>query len=150
MRKLLVLTLIATTLALPALADNRNRARGNDNARGGPPAHAQQSQDSITLAIDRSLNTRFSTRDLNIIIDWIKNEPQTTKPRDLPPGLARQLRERGQLPPGLRAKSLPPGLADRLGAPPRGYERVVVGNDVLLVEIATGVIADILRGVFRS
>jgi len=41
-------------------------------------------------------------------------------------------------------KYLPDGLRQMLPAPPHGYERLIVDGKVLLVEIATHVIHDIL------
>ncbi|WP_275098149.1 hypothetical protein [Sedimenticola hydrogenitrophicus] len=66
----------------------------------------------------------------------------------LPPGLERQLERNGHLPPGLEKRELPEGL-ERLLPPRRPeYQRVVVDNDVLLIELATGLILDILRDVY--
>lgn len=65
---------------------------------------------------------------------------------DLPPGLAKQLERNGRLPPGLEKRTLPHDLLARLGRR-YGAERQLVGSDVLLVDTATGVILDILRGI---
>ncbi|MCW8945427.1 MAG: hypothetical protein OQL27_11685 [Sedimenticola sp.] len=74
--------------------------------------------------------------------------PGLAKRDSLPPGLAKQLERNGRLPPGLEKRDLPDGLANLL--PPRrhGQQRIVVDNDVLLIETATGLILDILRDVF--
>jgi Ni/Co efflux regulator RcnB len=66
------------------------------------------------------------------------------KHKSLPPGLAKQLRRNGILPPGLRRNYLPPGLSSRLPGLPPGQARVLVGNDVLLIQQTTGLILDIL------
>jgi len=64
-----------------------------------------------------------------------KGKPKNKgKNKGLPPGIAKNL-ERGNLPPGL--ESTLPGKHD-------GYETVIVGDDVVLIEIDTGKIADIL------
>ncbi len=68
----------------------------------------------------------------------------------------------GELPPGIRknlarGKPLPPGIAKKVGAPafigdlPRyeGYEWRMAGNDLVLVSIASQVIADVLVDIFR-
>jgi Ni/Co efflux regulator RcnB len=68
----------------------------------------------------------------------------------LPPGLQRHLDRGGSLPPGLARHGLPPGLAGQLPPPPSGYLRQIVGSDVVLVSIATGIIMDIIRGVVRE
>jgi hypothetical protein len=69
--------------------------------------------------------------------------------KPLPPGIARKVARGGSLPPGIAKRYLPQGLAGRLSPLDPRYGRLVVGSDVLLVEIATGVILDILRGAAR-
>lgn len=66
------------------------------------------------------------------------------KHKSLPPGLAKQFHRNGILPPGLRRNYLPPGLSARLPGLPPGQARVLVGNDVLLIQQTTGLILDIL------
>jgi Ni/Co efflux regulator RcnB len=57
--------------------------------------------------------------------------------------------QRGKpLPPGIAKQQLPDSLLRRLPRVPSGYERVVVDGKVLLVEIATPVIRDVLTDVF--
>lgn len=65
---------------------------------------------------------------------------------NLPPGLARQLQD-GALPPGLAKRDLPVELAAQLPKRPDDQERVIVGNDVLLIERATGFVLDVLEDV---
>ena len=64
----------------------------------------------------------------------------------IPPGLAKK---GGALPPGLAKRRLPSNLVGQLPPPPRGYERVIVDNDVLLVHIATQVVHDVLTHVLN-
>ena len=71
------------------------------------------------------------------------------KSGEAPPGLVRHIERYGTLPPGLAKKPLPPGLADRLPATKAGRKRLIVGNDVVLIEIATGVILDIIKDVVK-
>ncbi len=66
------------------------------------------------------------------------------KHKRLTPGLAKHIRRHGTLLPGLRRNYLPPGLSARLPGLPPGQARVLVGNDVLLIQEATGLILDIL------
>ena len=68
----------------------------------------------------------------------------------LPPGLERQLERRGTLPPGLAKRDLPPDLKAGLPNARPGHRRVIVGSDVLLIELATGIILDIIRDVVRN
>ncbi len=69
------------------------------------------------------------------------------KSGELPPGLQKHLEKHGTLPPGLAKKKLPPGLSKRLGLAGSGLERLIVDNDVLLVESATGVVLDIIKDI---
>ena len=66
----------------------------------------------------------------------------------LPPGIRRRLERGKPLPPGIAKKTAPPVLRSTL-ALPAGYEIVEVGLDVLLVEIATNIIHDVLMDIVR-
>ena len=76
-----------------------------------------------------------------------KNARDKGKSGELPPGLAKHIEKHGKLPPGLDKKELPPGLAKRLGSTRSGLERLIVGDDVVLVEQATGVVLDIIKDI---
>ena len=73
-----------------------------------------------------------------------------SKKETLPPGLAKQLERNGTLPPGLAKRDLPPDLKAVLPRPAPGYERILVGDDVLLIEKATGIIKDIIKDVLQN
>jgi hypothetical protein len=70
------------------------------------------------------------------------------KQKSLPPGIARNLARGKALPPGIAKQVLPTDLVSLLPAAPKGYERIYVSGKVLLVEIATQVIHDVLEDVF--
>lgn len=93
----------------------------------------------------------FSKDDITIIADWYQNHDSDPahgdgkkKPKGLPPGIAKNLERGKPLPPGIAKQVLPQGLVAKLSPAPRGYERVVVDGKILLVEVATSVIHDIL------
>ena len=67
--------------------------------------------------------------------------------KSLPPGIAKNLQRGKPLPPGIAKQSLPSGLIAMLPDAPRGYERIIVDGKVLLVEIATQVIHDVLEDI---
>lgn len=71
--------------------------------------------------------------------------PGLAKRDSLPPGLAK----RDTLPPGLARRDLPNDLERRLSRLPRGTRRSLVGDDIVLIEEATGLVIDILRGLGR-
>jgi hypothetical protein len=74
--------------------------------------------------------------------------PGLAKRETLPPGLAQQLQRNGRLPPGLDKRDLPDDLSSMLPRRMPGHKRVIVDNDVLLIEEATGLILDILEDIF--
>jgi len=75
--------------------------------------------------------------------------PGLAKRDELPPGLARQLTERGTLPPGLAKRDLPADLAGKL--PKRGKtSRVIVDDDVVLIDNATERVLDVIGDIVRD
>jgi hypothetical protein len=76
--------------------------------------------------------------------------PGLAKRNTLPPGLARHVRLYGALPPGLQKRNLPEDLEALLPERPYGQERVVVGDDVLLLEKVTGLILDVIEDVIQN
>jgi hypothetical protein len=67
----------------------------------------------------------------------------------LPPGLQKHLDKNGTLPPGLqkRLEPLPQDLDSRLPTLPENWERVVLGNDVILLDRRTNRILDIIENI---
>jgi len=99
----------------------------------------------------------FSLKERQIIVDFYGGggDPGKDKGKDkqnkgkgvgsqgMPPGLAKK----GKLPPGIAKRQLPAALAAQLPPPPKGFERVIVDNDIVLVEITTQIVHDILTHV---
>ncbi len=74
--------------------------------------------------------------------------PGLAKRQDLPPGLQKHIERTGRLPPGLEKRELPGDLRALL--PIRsGQDYRVVGNDIVLIEIATELILDVMKDVLR-
>ena len=67
--------------------------------------------------------------------------------KGLPPGIAKNLQRGKPLPPGIAKQVLPSGLVALLPPAPEGFERVEIAGKVLLIEIATQVIHDVLEDV---
>ena len=66
----------------------------------------------------------------------------------LPPGIKKNLARGKPLPPGIAKKRVPSGMLSRLPEH-AGYEWRIAGTDLILVAVATGMVADGLCGVFR-
>jgi hypothetical protein len=62
----------------------------------------------------------------------------------LPPGIEKNLARGKPLPPGIAKQHLPADLVVQISAPPRGMEYVVVAGKLLLVEVATQIVREIL------
>ena len=103
---------------------------------------------------ESSVGIVFSDEEARIIASWYREHGSESrsrgkgkKPGGLPPGIAKNLARGKALPPGIAKQNLPDGLIAALPGPPAGYERVVVDGKILLVEVATRVIHDILSDV---
>lgn len=129
---------LGVSLGLPglALADGHGRGHGHDR---DDDDHEHQ---------------YYSGHDRDEMRDWYHEHdrdqhlpPGLAKRDRLPPGLERQLRVRGTLPPGLRKKMMPcpMEIEHRLPPPPRGCEHVVIGGHVVLVNRSTYVVMDIIH-----
>jgi hypothetical protein len=92
-----------------------------------------------------SVSAVFSAGERELIFGWFHDHPASGA-KALPPGIRKNLARGKPLPPGI-AKQVLPG---ELGLSPRtGYEVIRAGVDVLLVELATGIIHDVLMDVIR-
>lgn len=139
MRLLALILVVALAAASPAFAKND---RGGSHK--GKPGHDGGTSLSITDS-----GIRFKDDDLTLIFNWFRNDHARADYSSLPPGIQKRLARGKGLPPGIAKRYLPSGLEKRLSAVPRGYERIIVGDDLLLVELSTGTISDIVRNIFR-
>ncbi len=76
-----------------------------------------------------------------------RHGPPGHKNKGLPPGIAMKLERGGTLPPGIAKRNLPADLERRLPPVPAGYERQFVDGKVVLVNVATQVISDVISDV---
>lgn len=77
-------------------------------------------------------------------VDAGKGGKNGQKGKPLPPGIAKNLARGKPLPPGIAKQQLPQDLVRMLPPVHAGYERVYVDGRVLLVDVATQVIHDVL------
>ena len=106
------------------------------------------------LAGDAGVEVVFTQDEIRILSAWYQDHDQYPsqntkskkggKSKALPPGIAKNLARGKPLPPGIAMQQLPSELSAALPPAPRGYERVIVDGKVLLVEIATQVVHDVL------
>ncbi|MEX0839177.1 MAG: anti-virulence regulator CigR family protein [Parvibaculum sp.] len=138
MRWYLIAVVVSLAFVVPAGAAFAKSGMA-DNKAGGPEGVGSE----VEIGIDASIS--FGADEARIIRDYFAEAPYDAKP--LPPGIAKNLARGKPLPPGIAKRYLPRDLAARL--PVRAdYERLIAGDDILLVSIATGIIVDILSDAF--
>ncbi len=103
-----------------------------------------------TLAGELGVSVVFTDKEISVIRTYYRDHSVTNSKhgkgkKTLPPGIAKNLRLGKPLPSGIAKQVLPTSLIDLLPPPPHGYERVAIDGKVLLVEIATQVIHDVLE-----
>ena len=101
-------------------------------------------------ATEFRVTVTFSDTEISVISSYyrehIKTEKSKGKPKKaLPPGIEKNLAWGKPLPPGIAKQMLPGDLIAGLPPVPDGFERIIVAGKVLLVEIATQVVHDILE-----
>jgi hypothetical protein len=104
---------------------------------------------------DVQVKIAFTDNDRRFIHNYYRNNkikrkglpPGLAKKGKLPPGLQKQLKKKGTLPRGLAKRSLPHDLQERLSPLPRGYVRLKVGSDIILMNGKTEVIVDIIHDI---
>jgi len=93
----------------------------------------------------------FSADDIRIIRAYYQTsayaDNRKGKSKSLPPGIAKNLQRGKPLPPGIAKRALPYDLRSRLSRPPVGYGRYVVAGKILLVELGTQIVRDILTDI---
>ena len=113
----------------------------------------------LSVAGEVGIDVEFSDKEVAMIRAYYRDHATTYSQKEngkkgngnskgqksLPPGIAMNLQRGKSLPPGIAKQVLPSDLNDLLPAPPRGFERIEVDGKVLIVEIATQVIHDVLE-----
>ena len=132
--------ILAAGLVLPSLllasesaaAQGRGGGGGNDGGRASVEFTAEI---SFTLGDRERIQAHYSSNP--------KLELEA-----LPPGTRKNLARGKPIPPGIARRFLPDALRSSLSIPPH-YDVIEVGWDVFLVEVATGIIHDVLMDVIR-
>ncbi len=100
------------------------------------------------------VNVAFNEKDREKIKNYYKHTGKAKKSKKMPPGLAKKqnlppglqnlIDKNGQLPPGLQKRSLPRDLERGLSPLPKGYVRIKVGGDVVLMDEKTRMVVDVI------
>ncbi len=157
MKKIKYILLAATAcamLAAPAAIANPGKGKGNNKGTQHHEYRDEKREDARTDAI---IDRAFTSVERALVAEYFGEQwriaertgtlpPGLAKRNDLPPGLKKQLVQKGKLPPGLDKRDLPNDLLKRLGAAPKGTQRYIVGSDIILVDLATNVLLDTIKG----
>jgi hypothetical protein len=129
-------------VALLLLAIGPVQADPPDNK--GKPDKGQQNKGKDDAQVDIDLVfggiDRATARDL-------AREFGITGLKPIPPGIRKNLARGKPMPPGIARTRLPEGYIGRLPVH-EGYRWDAVGSDLLLVQVASGLVADVLNDVF--
>ena len=118
---------------------------------GGKKAGSVQHPDSDNLSIEAGINTSGFSVSLSIGQQEARRlavEHNIVGYDTLPPGIRKNMAKGKPLPPGIAKKMVPGPMLAELPAHP-GHEWRMMGADLILVEIASEVIAEVLVDVFR-
>lgn len=146
-----VTALACTTLLAPAWSappENRGKPdhagngnnKGNGNSGGKNKGNGKDADTNVSVTLSTAGISISTARGYAV-------QAGATGYGSLPPGIRKNLARGKPLPPGIAKKMVPGPMLARLPVHP-GYEWRVAGNDLILIAIATGIVADVLAGVF--
>lgn len=150
MLKLSVSIGLMTLVASPSFADKPKFL-----ANTGSNNYEQHATAASASSSKQGQHSSYFNHDRQAIIRSYYSEK--TKTKHCPPGLAKknngcqppgqikQWKKGQRLPADLAYYDLPSTLIDRLGRSPEGHKLIRVGSDLLLINIASGVIVDALE-----
>jgi hypothetical protein len=151
------LSLAISGLESTAYADPGGQGQGKAQGHGKAQWHGKaqghgNNKNMHGIAVNKGKkipnSVRFSSTDRTKITNFIKANPTAIPVNALPPGIAMNLARGKPLPPGIAKVFLPNDILKTLPVYP-GYEYLAVGNNVVLVDSTTGLIADVLANVLR-
>ncbi len=113
----------------------------------GPVPFEAQAQETGGTQVRAAVDIVLPGEAKTAIRDFYASHP-VPKAKPLPPGIRKNLARGKPLPPGIAKRAAPADLHARVQIP-AGYELMEVGLDVVLVEVATQVVRDVLMDVIR-
>ena len=141
-RVALAVSVMLALVSSPVWADPPpGRGKPDKSVRQAGKKGGKGKKDAGSVALVRAGISAEAARRLAV-------EAHLTGYRALPPGIAKNLARGKPLPPGIARKTVPSSLLGRLPHH-AGYEWQVAGTDLILVAVATDIVAEVLSGVFQ-
>ncbi len=160
--KHLLSILLMMCLALPVYAQGKSGKGMGSSPETFQNETAREQGRDIDKTGDRETrhaSKSFSDNDRELISRYFRDQqkkhpsenknlpPGLAKKDQLPPGMAKQLERNGTLPPGIEQRDLPGDLERLLPPIGSGQRRMIVNNEVVLMDEKTGLILDIIRDI---
>lgn len=139
--------LAALVLAAPAVAEKPDWAgggHGKEHGHGNGNGHGKEKHQGGAGAAPAG---RVTVTDVEVIRIYFVANPVGAG--SLPPGIAKNLARGKPLPPGIAKKMAPVELRQRIPLCMNGWECILAGADMLILDAVHGTIADIVRNVVR-
>lgn len=126
--------------------NGNGKGNGNGNGNGGNGNKGGSSKGGAGDSRDTDMSLRHAGITISVARGYA-DEYGLSGYNSLPPGVRKNLARGKPLPPGIAKKMVPGPMLARLPVYP-GYEWRVAGSDLILVAVATAVVADVLFDVF--
>jgi hypothetical protein len=141
--------LACSLLTVPALA------QGNGHGNGKAKGHDKKDKDDDGERGEAKYY--FQARDREVVTTYYTKHGRGLPPGlakrngNLPPGLEKQLQRNGSLPPGLDRKMepCPVEITRELPPLPPDYRRGVVGASIVVFNVRTNIVVDVMQDVVR-
>lgn len=145
MQQILIATIIASVLLSPAFADPPE-GRGKGRQHKAEKHERHEAADTAAVSVGALVTAGITAAIAHQYA--VESGIRMGGYKPLPPGIQKNLARGKPLPPGLAKRAPPSALLARLPRHP-GYEWQMAGTDLILVQIGTAIIADVLKDVFR-
>ena len=136
--------LVGIVLAFASASASAHHKAGHTNGPAGNHGGGSSAGDVSATISPTGATLRFDGTTIRLVADWFDANPGLRAQYSaLPPGIARNLARGKPLPPGIAKRFLPDGLTALLPPAPSGYGRFIIGDDLMLIELDSGLISDV-------
>lgn len=155
----LIAALLCTLLATPALAEKggdhgngHGKEHGQGQGHGKPEKHGHGERGQGKDHGGKGHGGRDDARrpepvQREVIVNYFQAQP--LRPAALPPGIAKKIRPGHALPPEFVYQPAPVVLVQQVPACRNGWECILVGTDMLILDAVHRTVAEVVSGVVR-